>query len=289
MISRSEFHWVRGLRYHLRAWGDAKAPPVLLLHGWLDVSATFAPLVYELLPHYQVLAPDWRGLGHTDWAKDGGYWFPDYLADLDTLIEQRFDDSPIRVVGHSMGAQAASLYAGLRPQRVRDLVILDGLFLPDMEAKLAPKRYRHWLDQQKSPPQQKYYDSFEQLAERVKVQHPQLSDARARFIAECWGQRDAHGRIRLLADPAHRFRGPSLYRAAESEAVWAEITARTCFIDGEKSMFVKAIDEKTKLQRRQLFPSGYTEQVIADAGHMLHFDAPEATGQAILQFLQEAP
>lgn len=285
MDSRSEFHWVRGLRYHLRVWGDAEAPPLLLLHGWLDVSATFAPLVQALLPHYQVLAPDWRGLGHTDWAK-GGYWFPDYLADVDALVEQRLGDAPFPLVGHSMGAQAASLYAGLRPQRISDLVILDGLFLPDMEPKLAPKRYVSWLDQQKKPPQQKSYDSFEQLAARIKVQHPQLSDARALFIAQCWGQQDGQGRIRLLADPAHRYRGPSLYRAAESEAIWAQITARTCFIDGEKSAFVQAIDEATKQQRRQLFPAGYQEQVIKGAGHMLHFDQPQATGEAIRQFLQ---
>lgn len=285
MESRSEFHWVRGLRYHLRVWGDVEAPPLLLLHGWLDVSATFAPLVQSLLPHYQVLAPDWRGLGHTDWAKDGGYWFPDYLADLDALIDQRLPEQSFALVGHSMGAQAASLYAGLRPQRIRELVVLDGLFLPDMEAKLAPKRYAGWLDQQKKPPQQKYYDSFEQLAQRVKVQHPQLSDERALFIARCWGQLDGQGSIRLLADPAHRYRGPSLYRAAESEAIWAQITARSCFIDGEKSMFVKAIDDDTKQQRRQLFPQGYEERVIEGAGHMLHFDAPQATGRAILEFL----
>ena len=285
--SRSEFHQVRGLRLHLRRWGDPQAPKIFLLHGWLDVSATFAPLVQGLLDEFQVLAPDWRGLGHSAWS-DGGYWFPDYLADLDELALRLSPDAPLKLVGHSMGAQAASLFAGLRPERVEKLVILDGLFLPDMPAEMAPKRYAGWLDQQRDPPQQKSYESFEALAQRVRKQHPQLSEARALFIARCWGQEDGYGRISLLADPKHRFRGPSLYRAAESEAVWAKITAPTAFIDGEKSMFMQAVEPPVIKARRDLFPAGYQETVIPDAGHMLHFDEPEATAAAIRDFLLPA-
>ena len=59
--SRSEFVHVRGLRYHVRRWGDASAPKVFLLHGWLDVSATWQYVAEGLLPRVQVLAPDWRG------------------------------------------------------------------------------------------------------------------------------------------------------------------------------------------------------------------------------------
>ena len=86
----------------------------------------------------------------------------------------------------------------------------------------------------------------------------------------------------------HRFRGPSLYRAAESEAVWAKITAPTAFIDGEKSMFMQAVEPPVIKARRDLFPAGYQETVIPDAGHMLHFDEPEATAAAIRDFLLPA-
>lgn len=281
--SRSEFIHVRGLRYHVRRWGDAARPRIFLGHGWLDTSATFAPLVAPLLDRWQVLAPDWRGFGYSQWPDDG-YWFPDYVGDLEAIVDHYSPDEPLRLVGHSMGAQILSLYAGLRPARVRALVCLDGLFLPDMPAELAPKRFRAWLDELKDLPQQKYYPSFEVLAERVRKQHPQLSAEQTLFIARCWGHEDARGKIGLLADPKHRMNGPGLYKAAESLAIWRCVTVPTLFIDAGKSAFSRVIPPEEVARRRACF-ANRREAVIAEGGHMLHFDAPVPTAQRIAEFL----
>ena len=61
--SRSEFLDIRGLRYHVRTWGNASAPKLFLLHGWMDVSASFQFVVDELRRDWHVIAPDWRGFG----------------------------------------------------------------------------------------------------------------------------------------------------------------------------------------------------------------------------------
>ena len=149
--SRSEFVRIRGLRYHVRRWGDPGLPLLVLGHGFLDASATFADLVAPLLTTCQVVMPDWRGLGYTEWPADG-YWFPDYVADLDAIVDHYAGpDAAIWLGGHSMGAQVASLYAGLRPARVARLLILDGLATPDMGPVLAPDRYRRWLKQLRQP------------------------------------------------------------------------------------------------------------------------------------------
>ena len=281
-LSRSDFVAIRGLRYHVRRWGSLQAPKVFLLHGWLDVSATWQPVAEVLASKYQVLCPDWRGFGHTQWPQDG-YWFPDYVADLAALTDHYSAEAPFPLVGHSMGAQVASLYAGLRPARVSKLVCIDGLFLPDMEPALAPKRFTHWLDELKDPPQQKRYVSFEDLAARIRRRHPHLSAERTLFIARCWAGEDGQGKVRLLADPKHELRGPGLYRAAESEAIWKNITAPTLFLDAEKSDFGKAISPAEIKRRRTLFRT-HSEEDIAGAGHMLHFDAPEETGRRITDF-----
>ena len=283
MKSRSEFVVVRGLRYHVRITGKPGAPKLLLLHGWLDTSGTWQPVADVLAARWQVLCPDWRGFGHSEWPQDG-YWFPDYVGDLEALADHYSPTAPLPVVGHSMGSQIASLYAGARPARVSKLAILDGLFLPDMEAALAPKRLTAWLDELKNPPQEKTYPSFEDLARRVKKQHPQLSDERALFVARAWAAEDGRGHIKLLADPKHRLRGPLLYRVAESLTTWKNITAPTLFLDGGKSEFGKAIPADEKQRRRACFRD-HREDVIADAGHMLHFDAPEETGKHLLGFL----
>ena len=284
MNSRSEFLRVRGLRYHVRRWGDAALPKLFMVHGWLDVSATFQLLVEPLLGRWQVLLPDWRGFGYSEWPQDG-YWFYDYVADLDALLDHYSPGEPVLLAGHSMGAQAATLYSGLRPARVRRLICLDSIGLPESPPQRAPRRVRNWLDQLRQPPRQKSYESFEQLAGRVRLQHPHLSAEHALFVARCWGQQDGHGRIRLCADPHHRLDGPLSYRLAEAEEIWRQITAPTLFIDAGKSKVALPADERAR--RRALF-ADQRAVLIEGAGHMLHFDAPRETAAAMAAFLAEA-
>jgi len=273
---------LRGLRFHLRCWGAEDAPLLVYCHGWLDTTATFADVGERLGQRFRVVALDQRGYGYSEWPVDG-YWFPDYVADLETLIDRLSPDQPVRLAGHSMGGQVASLYAGLRPARVSKLAVLDSLFLPDMPPAGAPRRFSRWLDQLKAPDRSKTYASFEELAARVQKQHPQLSDERALFVAQGWGAAGADGRIRLLADPKHRLDMPLLYRNAESMEIWKGITAPTLFLDAGASAFGKAISAEEKAARRACFRDP-REVVIAEAGHMLHFDAPQATAQALLDF-----
>src|SRR3954465_3774210 len=124
--SESLFFDVRGLRYHVRHWPSRGAPKGVLLHGWMDVSASFQFLVEELRRDWDVYAPDWRGYGLTDWGKSDCYWLPDYLADLDALLDQVDSSSSVNLVGHSLGGNVAVMYAGVRPARVAKLVNLEG-------------------------------------------------------------------------------------------------------------------------------------------------------------------
>jgi len=281
--STSRFVRLRGLRFHLRTWGGGDKPLLVLLHGWLDTSATWSDVAERLGARFHVVAPDQRGYGYSEWPPDG-YWFPDYLGDLDALIDHLAPAAPISLVGHSMGGQIASVYAGLRPERIARLAVIDSLFLPDMPATQAPRKTLRWLNQLKEPAREKIYASFEELAQRVKKQHPQLSDARALFVAQGWAAKGSDGGIRLLADPKHRRDMPTLYRNAESMEIWKQITAPTAFIDGGASAFAKAVSTEEKVLRRECFRHRH-EVVIPDAGHMLHFDAPDALADALLAFL----
>lgn len=274
---------IRGLQYNLLRWGHG-TPGIFVLHGWLDVAATFAPLARVWSALAPVAAPDWRGFGDSD-SPPGGYWFPDYLADLDALLDALAPDQPVTLIGHSMGAQVASLYAGLRPERVSRLVVLDGLFTPDMSPEQAPKRLLGWLNDVRAEPRQRRYDSYEQLATRIQAQHSRLSPQRALEIAQCWGRRQADGLIVLCADPRHHWRFPTLYRAAESKAVWRQVTAPTLFVDGGESLFGRAIDPAEIAERRACF-ARHEVVTVPDAGHMLHFDAPEITAERVLDWLR---
>jgi pimeloyl-ACP methyl ester carboxylesterase len=281
---RSEFIRLRGLRYHVRRWGDPLAPPLFLLHGFLDVSGTFALVAEPLSRHYQVLAPDFRGFGYTEWPADG-YWFEDYIGDLDALVDHYSPAAPAVVVGHSMGSQIGALYAGARPERVSRLVLLDGVGLRDVPADHRPKRVREWLDELKATPRAPpSYPSFEALAERVRNRHPRLSPERALFVAHLWGREDGFGRISLCADPKHLRTMPALYRVEESEAMWRAITARTLLVFAEDSELRSWFDAG-EVERRMAFFHDHRVAWIAKAGHMLHLEAPEHTAALIAEFL----
>lgn len=252
----------------------------------MDVSATFDPVARLLArDRLQVLIPDWRGFGHSEWPQDG-YWFPDYVADLDAIVDHYAPKQPVLLAGHSMGAQVASLYAGLRPKRVKKLAILDGLFLPDADVRTAPQLFAKWLDQVRHDGAAPMYASFEELAGRVQKRHPQLSAERCAFIARCWGQQDERGRVRLLSDPRHLRSMPRPYRQAESDAIWAQIEAPTLFVDGGDSPFMKAMPAEETARRRSLFRH-HSQTAIVGAGHMLHFENPEALATNLAAFFAD--
>ncbi len=285
VASRSEFLTVRGLRYHVRHWSAGDDRPLLfLLHGWLDTSATFEDMVQPLLSDWQVIAPDWRGFGLSEWPQDG-YWFADYLGDLEALLAHYAPVGAVTLIGHSLGAQVASIYAGVRPQRVSELVLLDGLYMRDDPPERAPARIAQWLDQLEQPPSEPRYAGYEQLAERIRRLHPRLTVERALMVARGWGVERADGRIGLCADPRHRRVFPTLYRLAESKAVWSQVRARTLFIDGGRSELRARLSADDLASRRACF-ADCRERLVEDCAHMLHFEAPEETARLIREFLE---
>jgi pimeloyl-ACP methyl ester carboxylesterase len=284
--SESIFADVRGLRYHLRCWGDPQSPRLFLLHGWMDVSASFQFLVDALRGPWRVIAPDWRGYGRSQWSGADSYWFPDYLGDLDELLRQLSTAEPATLVGHSMGGNVACLYSGVRPDRVAKLVNLEGFGLRGNDPAQAPARYAEWLDDLAAPPRFRDYASFADLATRLQQGNSRLERARALFLAEHWGAATPDGRVALRSDPAHKRVNPVLYRIEEAEACWRRVTAPMLWVEGADSQSLKwlRLDTAAYEARKRCFAT-LVERTIPDAGHMLHHDQPGRLASAIEEFL----
>lgn len=283
--SESLFLDVRGLRYHVRAWGPADAPRLVCLHGWMDVSASFQFFVDALQCEWRVLAPDWRGYGLTDRGGADCYWFPDYVADLDRLLDLVSPDAPVNVAGHSMGGNVACLYAGVRPGRVRALVNLEGFGLPATQPHNAPRRYARWLDELHAPPGMREYDGFDALATRLRQQNPRLTSERAAFLAQHWGElRD--GRVVLRGDPAHKIVNPVQYQLEEAKACWRAVTAPVLWVEGADTATpgMLGLSEVDVAARKACF-ARLTSRVLPDCGHMVHHDQPALLAAAIESFL----
>jgi pimeloyl-ACP methyl ester carboxylesterase len=284
---RHETLRVRGLDMHLTRWGPEPSEsvlPVFLLHGWLDAGATFQFMVDALRRDWPLVALDWRGFGRSEWPQEG-YGFPDYLGDFDDLMDQISPDTPARIVGHSMGGNIANLYAGLRPERVRCVINLEGLGLPRTSPQDAPKRMRKWLDQIKVPTLEKNYSSFEQLASVIQFRYQRFSPAATAFVARVWGTTDGETQVRLAADPRHHWVNPILYKREDAEATWREIRAPLLMMLGQESDYLTRLGADGTIEAlRAALPSAEVVG-IAGAGHMLHIERPEAVAPVIEAFL----
>ena len=115
---------VNGLRLHYLDYGNPHAPPLLFLHGLSVHAHTFDLVAPQVADRYHALSLDVRGRGESDWAPDGDYTFPTYLADVGGLC-QALGIRRITLVGTSMGGLIAMMLAATRPDLVERAVIND--------------------------------------------------------------------------------------------------------------------------------------------------------------------
>ena len=283
--SESVFLDIRGLRYHVRHW-QGKGNKIFLLHGWMDVSASFQFLVDALKGDWDVYAPDWRGYGLSQWSGSDNYWFPDYIGDLDALLERFQPAAPTVLIGHSLGANVAGLYAGIRPERVARFVNLEGFGMPATRPEQAPKRYARWMGELKHTPRWKPYASYAELAERLQKNNPRLPRDRADFLSRHWGRDAEGGGVVLRSDPAHKLVNATLYRLDEASACWERVVAPVLWVDAAESETIARmkLTPEALAERRAVFKD-LKYFTVKDAGHMLHHDRPDEVARLIEEFL----
>ncbi len=275
---------LRGLDHHLTHWGRGSAPPLVLLHGWLDTSDTFQFVVDAFAHEHPIVAPDWRGFGRSAW-QGGPYWFPDYLADLDALLEVVSPDVPATLVGHSMGGNIACLYAGIRPERVARIVNLEGFGMTRTRPEQAPERYKRWLNELRAPPMFSTYERLERFVAVLLRKNPRLTAERAEFIARSWSKRLPDGSYTVNADPAHKLVNPVLYRREEAEAIWRCAVAPTLLVLGGQSAFRAHLGADGSDDYFRSIFRNLTIATLPDSGHMMHHEEPEAVAALIESYL----
>lgn len=285
--SSSLFVDARGLRHHVRRWGPPEGVPLVMLHGWMDVSASFQFVVDALRRERPVLAPDWRGFGGTSRPQADSYWFPDYLGDLDAILQALVPDGAVDLVAHSMGGNVAMLYAGVRPARVRRLVNLEGFGMPATRPEQAPARLSRWLEELRAPVALRDYDSLAAVARRLASTNPRLPLDKARWLAEHWSVAGDDGRRTVLGDPAHKRINPYLYRVDETVAIWRCITAPVLWVvSADAPSDPRRAWTQSDEYRTRLSAIGSLRQArIEQAGHMLHHDQPGAVAALIEEFV----
>ena len=263
----------------------------------MDVGASFQFLVDALARDWFAIAPDLRGFGRSEWQPQG-YWFPDYVADLEALVDVYAPDEAVNLVGHSLGGNIVMTYAGVRPQRIRAVVSLEGFGIPAESPAVAPRKYAKWLDALAAPDGFKPYRDFEAVADRLQKTNPRLARDRALFLANHWASVEADGTVRLASDPRHKLPFPFVYRMEEVFAIWRAITAPVLWVAATESNIPKWLNDHPEgeagadnlagVRTRMAQVPGATLAMVPDAGHMLHHDQPAAVAALIEPFLADA-
>lgn len=292
---------VRTLEYHVREWGavdgDPALAPLVLAHGWMDVAASYQFVVDAFgdafMAGRRIIAADWRGFGLSRPAGPcDRHDFADYLGDLDHLLDTLVGDTPVDLVGHSMGGNVAMMYAGVRPARIRRLVNLEGFGLPATRPAQAPTRLAQWLDEiqalRRGEMELKTYDSADGVARRLMKTNPRLGADKAAWLAQHWAAPDAQGRWAVLGEAAHKVVNPQLYRVEETLAIYARITAPVLSVtasDDSLGQWWKGTYTLAEYRERLRHVPQLAEAVLDDAGHMLQHDQPERLAALIEDFL----
>lgn len=284
-LSRSEFIPIRGKRYHLRRWGNPEAPTVFLLHGWMDMSATFQFVVDALVQDWNLIAPDWGGLGLSE-GRDGCYYLTEYLSDLDALLEHFTPTQPASILAHSMGANIATLYAGVRPERVACVVNMEGLGPVPGLVKNTSEMMSGWLLAQRQPVTSPTYRSVEHFAERLVKANNQLSMERARFLAEHFTRQREDGSFELLAESSVRATLPLYPHRDQILEIWSRVTARVLFMRGTASFVSRAIEKYPGEMRARIdVLANRDEMVFEGVTHNMQHEVPEQIAAAVERFL----
>jgi pimeloyl-ACP methyl ester carboxylesterase len=191
-----------------------------------------------------------------------------------------------------MGGNVAMLYAGVRPERIRRLVNLEGFGMPATTPDQAPGRYAKWIDELKKLHRGEMnlvaYDAVAGVARRLMKTNRRLSSDKANWLAQHWAQEDAQGKWRILGDPAHKMSHAQLFRVEEVLAIYACISMPLLMVEAaDDSLSAWWKDQYTLEeyhQRLQAVPQVEIAR-IEDAGHMMHHDQPQVLAQLLERFL----
>jgi pimeloyl-ACP methyl ester carboxylesterase len=132
------------------------------------------------------------------------------------------------------------------------------------------------------------YASLAEVAERLQLNNPRLSRQHAQFLAGHWSIATPQGRWRIAGDPAHKRSNPVLYRFAEVAACWQRIRCPVLWIEAAQTDAYRWAGGVEEVERRRQLVPGLRHACVAEAGHMVHHDQPEAVARLIAPFFAAA-
>jgi len=284
------------LRLSYAAWGETEAPLLLLVHGGRDQKRSWDWVARELARDYRVIAHDLRGHGESQHVSDGEYGVMDHVFDLASLVAHLKKTYGTRtdyftLIGHSLGGNIAVRFTGIYPDKVKQLVAIEGLGAsPKMQEERANEaletRLQNWVAQRTklSARTARIMENYAEAEARMRAAHGHLSDEQIVHLTRHGIKENANGTVSWRYDPAGMGRSPSDITQAEFETLWARITCPTWLVYGANSW----ASNPARDGRAAHFKNAKVTE-IPDANHWVHHDQFDEFMRGLSAFLVKNP
>ena len=219
------FVTVDGLRLHYVDWGNAGAPPFIMVHGIDRIARTFDHVAPHFTSRYHVIALDMRGHGDSGWDPAGRYTVEDHVGDLAGLVRE-LGLRNVTLWGNSTGGRVVQVFAGMHPELVSHVIAED----------VGPERPRQIADSysRRVAQEEAGWASEEELLAQLRKSNAGTGDAVLVPYVRYGTKRRDDGRIVWKRDPklVNGFVATDLWRFVK------EIKAPTIYVLGGRSTIV---------------------------------------------------
>mgnify|MGYP000917538284 CR=1 FL=1 len=288
-----------------RKYQNQGRPALLCLHGFNDTSESFVFLLPLLSRYFDIYALDFRGHGQSSALKEGYYTVAGLLADVARFASDVLPGNYC-LLGHSMGAGIAARLAGLLPQEVKGLFLLEGfggLAGPERDAARMRESIR-FLRRSRGEVREKSM-TMEEAKKRLSLIHPRVRPERIEILARSLTRENSDGSYSWHQDPLLKAHfSPVPFSADLSRYLWSEIDCPVLLLFGQHTQFRpgaknEAVEEDgSPLALHKLSAPAAMQEIlsnfkdiryieIADAGHNMHHDQPEAVMECMENFIKE--
>jgi len=281
----SHTYFSQRLRLHYLDWGNGSAPPLLLVHGNRDHCHNWDWVAQTLRDDYHIVAPDFRGHGDSAWVYGSAYSHSEYVYDLAQLIHQQ-NLAPLTVIAHSLGGGVALRYAGIFPENIKKMIVIEGTGGPPAmyEQRGPHERMREWIENTRrvSGRMPKRYPTLEDAYERMHDVNSHLRDDQARHLTIHGADQNEDGTYSWKFDNYTHVMSPFDMTREQTQELWKRIDAPILLVSGSESWFSQEDHED---------PVSYFQNArhvqIDDAGHWVHHDQLDAFLKLTVEFLAE--
>ena len=243
--------------------------PMLLIAGIGQDHRTWGLMAPQLQSHVELILPDNRGVGETD-MPDTVYTVELMASDFLALLDELEIESA-HVVGHSLGAAIAFEMGRRRPERVRKVVMMSGLYPGPHVVMPSPEAMELLTDRSGEPEELVTRGTRIATAPSFQERQPELFDM-------------------LVQAGLSRTQPPKIYaRQSTAGGLYVQEEHLDEGFDPALLLIYGEHDVVAPPENGERIQSQVPEAellLIPDAGHFLHVEQPAAVSDAILEFLE---